>query len=103
MNQRHTTGVEDYNSDYLECRENHNWRWVNDWKIVKGVKGNILQFTRLKRCEQCKTLCHRTYDGRTGKVVRTHYDYPNGYLASSNNPIDAGMARLEMLRRAEYV
>lgn len=100
MNKKHDGNVETYNDAYLDCREGHEWHWVTDWNVVKGPGGRLIEFTRLKRCERCKTLAHRTYDGSTGRVVRTRYDYTDGYLMPDNARFDAGVARLEMLKRA---
>jgi hypothetical protein len=102
-NKRHEGSVDLYNSDFLDCREGHEWHWLTDWNIVRGPGGRLLEFTRLKQCGRCKTLAHRTFDGKSGRVVRTRYDYADGYLTSEKDRIDAGRARLELLRRAGYV
>lgn len=108
MNKRHQGGVENYNSDFLECREGHEWHWVTDWKLLYSPdRTRLLEFERLKQCGRCKTFVKRKFDGQTGKVIpnRARYDYPDGYLSpeGKHNKIDAGQARLEMLRRAGYI
>lgn len=100
MNKKHQGPVHEYSSDYLDCRENHEWHWVTDWNIVRGPGGRLIEFTRIKQCGRCKCFAHRTYDGSSGRVIRTRYTYPDGYLTREEDRIDAGKARLELLRRA---
>jgi hypothetical protein len=101
-NKKHQGDVTSYKEEYLDCRENHNWQWTTDWKLVTGRAGKLLEFTRIKVCQRCKTEAHRRYDGQTGRVIpnSTRYIYPDGYLTSSKDNVDAGNARLEMLRRS---
>lgn len=101
---KHNGGIQNYPNQFLDCRENHQWHWDTDWKLVRGRGGKLLEFTRTKVCASCGTKAHRKYDGQTGRVISgTYYEYVDGYQADNtdkNNRIDAGLARLEMLRRA---
>lgn len=99
---RHSGPIQDYKEEFLDCRENHIWQWTTDWKLVTGRSGKLLEFTRVKVCQRCGTEAHRRYDGQTGRVIpnSTRYVYADGYLATKDQPVDAGNARLEMLRRS---
>lgn len=100
MSKKFTGDIKEYNPDFLDCRENHNWKWVTDWNIVRGAGGRLLEFSRVKKCERCGTLVRKQYDGQTGRSLgKNSYTYVEGYQATKGNPIDAGLARLEQLRR----
>lgn len=104
---KHEGDITTYTQEFLDCRENHLWRWTNDWGLTTGHRGKLLEFTRTKECERCHTKAHRRYDGTTGRVISgTYYEYADGYLSDTSKPgnrIDAGKARLEMLRRAGVI
>lgn len=100
MPKKFTGDLSKYKPEYLDCRENHNWAWVTDWKLTRGPGGKLLEFSRLKKCTRCNAFVDRKYDGQTGRSLgKNRYNYPDGFLASRENPIDAGGARLEQLRR----
>lgn len=100
-----TGELQNYNEEFLDCRENHNWKWTTDWGLTTGRGGRLLEFTRTKQCTRCKTVAHRKYDGQTGRVIpnTTRYEYADGYLSTKEHPVDSGAARLEMLRRANLL
>lgn len=99
MDKRYTGDISSYRADFLDCRDGHDWHWLTDWNILRGRNGRLVEFTRTKQCGRCKCLAHRTYDGLTGRVVRSSHVYPDSYLVTKGTNLDAGTARLEMLRR----
>lgn len=106
MNKRFDGDVGDYKSSYLECREQHDWRPVTDWKLVWDASHErLLEFTRVKECKRCKQLVSKKYYGATGRVIpgSERRNYPDQYLTTKGNRIDAGMSRLEQLRRANLI
>ncbi len=79
----------------------HRWTWKTDFKILRNVKGDITEFSRLRSCVRCKTESVKVYDGKTGRLIRRSYTYPDGYqIDSTVFQIEPGQAALESLRRA---
>lgn len=93
-----------YNPRFLECRvgmSGHNWRWQTDFKIVRNARGEIIEFSRSRRCVRCKTESIKVYDGKTGRILRRTYNYVDDYQVDSTKTIvEPGMAALEALRRS---
>lgn len=101
-NKKAESGLANYKDEFIDCRESHLWRWLTDWHLVRGRSGQLLEFTRIRKCERCGTEAHRRFDGKTGRVIpnATRYIYPDGYLVDEKHRFDTGEARLEALRRA---
>lgn len=101
---KHEADLTTYRASYLECRpgmSGHSWKWQHDFKIVRNRKGEIAEFSRLRRCSRCKTESVKVYDGKTGMLIRRTYRYPDGYMIDSSHfKLEPGMAALEALDRA---
>lgn len=93
-----------YKASYLDCRpgmSGHRWVWQTDYKILRNGRGDIIEFSRLRKCNRCQTESKKVYNGKTGRLLRRSYTYPDGYTIDSNSfHLEAGMAALESLRRS---
>lgn len=101
---KHEADLTTYKAAYLDCRpgmSGHRWTWQTDFKILRNPKGDIVEFSRLRKCLRCKTLSIKVYDGKTGRLIRRSYTYPDGYMIDRNAyQIQPGQAALEALRRS---
>lgn len=101
---KHEADLTTYKAAYLDCRpgmSGHRWTWQTDFKILRNPKGAITEFSRLRRCLRCKTESVKVYDGKTGRLLRRSYTYPDGYMIDRNAyQIVPGQAALEALRRS---
>lgn len=102
---RHDGNITTYRSAYLDCRvgmSGHNWRWLTDFKILRGPGGQIIEFSRARRCVRCRSESIKVYDGKTGTVLRRAYKYADGYMIAREHvgSFQPGGASLEALRRA---
>lgn len=85
-------------TSYLLCRElQHNWKpWSASWDDEHH------NYVRRIRCTRCHTVKHQRVS-RTGGVLASHYEYPDGYLHARLGRIvgDArDTLRLESLMRS---
>lgn len=101
---KHESDLTSYKASFLDCRpgmSGHRWVWQTDFKILRNPKGEITEFSRLRKCMRCKTESVKVYDGKTGRLIRRSYSYPDGYMIDSNAfQFEPGMAALESLRRS---
>lgn len=101
---KHEGDLSNYRAAFLDCRpgmSGHRWTWQTDFKIVRNTKGEITEFSRLRKCLRCKTTSVKAYDGKTGRLLRRSYTYPDGYTIDRNAfQFEPGMAALESLRRS---
>lgn len=93
-----------YKTSYLDCRpgmSGHRWVWQTDFKILRNYAGEIIEFSRLRKCTRCSTESKKVYNGKTGRLLRRSYTYPDGYTIDSTRfQLEAGMAALEALNRS---
>lgn len=101
---KHEADLSSYKASYLDCRpgmSGHRWSWKTDFKILRNTRGEIVEFSRLRKCGRCSTESVKVFDGKTGRLLRRTYTYPDGYMIDSNKfKVEAGMAALEALRRS---
>lgn len=101
---KHEADLSSYKTSYLDCRpgmSGHRWIWRTDFKILRNTSGEITEFSRLRRCVRCHTESTKVYDGKTGRLIRRSYQYPDGYMISTEQfSFQPGMAALESLRRS---
>jgi hypothetical protein len=81
--------------EYVQCRD-----WGHNWAPYTARPADYGCFESVIRCTRCKTKRTRTI-GPRGAVLRSDYDYADGYLV-------AGMGRLtgsdrDMLRLASVL
>lgn len=101
---KHEADLSTYKTSYLDCRpgmSGHSWKWTTDFKILRNTSGEIVEFSRLRKCARCHTESVKVFDGKTGRLLRRSYTYPDGYMIDSTKfQIESGMAALEALRRS---
>lgn len=93
-----------YKLSFLDCRpgmSGHRWKWMTDYKIVRNYRGDIVEFSRKRKCTRCEATSVKVYDGRTGRVLRRWYSYESNYMIDSTKlEVEPGMVVLESLRRS---
>ena len=95
----------DLPDSFLACRENHNWKPLDvDWLDFHGEPCGPTRahsIGRVRRCTRCKTRRVQTLDLR-GAIVRSHYEYPEGYQSEGLGRIvgdGRNLLRLESVTR----
>lgn len=101
---KHESDLTSYKNSFLDCRpgmSGHRWVWKTDFKILRNPQGEISEFSRLRRCVRCHTESIKVYDGKSGRLLRRSYTYPDGYMIDTQQfSFEPGMAALESLRRS---
>lgn len=100
---KHEGNIGSYRATFLDCRvgmSGHNWKWLTDFKIVRDTQGNIIEFSRARRCTRCRSESIKVYDGQNGTVLRRSYRYSDGYSFDAEHAPRPGGAVLEALRRS---
>lgn len=89
--------VHGMDSNYLQCRDfGHSWRpytasWLPEQRCYE---------TQL-RCQRCKTLRVR-FIGQRGELLRSNYDYTDGYIIKGMGRLtgtERDLVRLESVQR----
>ncbi len=100
---KHEGDLTSYKASFLDCRvgmSGHNWRWITDFKVLRDSQGNIIEFSRARRCTRCRSESVKVYDGKIGTVLRRSYRYAEGYNFDHEHAPQPGGAVLEALLRS---
>jgi hypothetical protein len=79
--------IEEMDDAYRECRGDiHLWRTLGHWR-----NGGLI--IKRRQCTQCTTSRTICYSERTGQLVESYYEYPEGYNIKGHGQIDRAKFR----------
>lgn len=95
------TLLSDSANEHLQCRDfGHAWKWVTDFKKVRGVNDKPALLTRQVTCMRCGTIRNDEYKYPSMEKVKSTYIYAEGYrVVGYKGHITVAEVRQEILAR----